>query len=87
MLGIEYLFKHNHLLCIENIYNEYRRVIEMKVVIIGGVAAGATTAARLRRLNKDVEIIMFEKAIMFLMLIVDCLIMCLEKFVKKVIYC
>ena len=33
----------------------------MKVVIIGGVAAGATTAARLRRLNKDVEIIMFEK--------------------------
>lgn len=33
----------------------------MKVVIIGGVAAGATTAARLRRLNKDVEIVMFEK--------------------------
>lgn len=33
----------------------------MKVVIIGGVAAGATTAARLRRLNKDVEIITFEK--------------------------
>ncbi len=33
----------------------------MKVVIIGGVAAGATTAARLRRLNKDAEIIMFEK--------------------------
>ncbi|QUN14569.1 FAD-dependent oxidoreductase [Clostridium sp. C1] len=35
--------------------------MEMKVVIIGGVAAGATTAARLRRLNKNVEIIMFEK--------------------------
>lgn len=33
----------------------------MKVVIIGGVAAGATTAAKLRRLNKNVEIIMFEK--------------------------
>ena len=33
----------------------------MKVLIIGGVAAGATTAARLRRLNKDVEIIVFEK--------------------------
>ena len=33
----------------------------MKVVIIGGVAAGATTAARLRRLNKDVEIVIFEK--------------------------
>lgn len=33
----------------------------MKVLIIGGVAAGATTAARLRRLNKDVEMIVFEK--------------------------
>ena len=32
----------------------------MKVLIIGGVAAGATTAARLRRLNKDVEMIVFE---------------------------
>lgn len=33
----------------------------MKVVIIGGVAAGASTAARLRRLDKDAEIIIFEK--------------------------
>lgn len=33
----------------------------MKVIIIGGVAAGATAAARLRRLDKDVEIVMFEK--------------------------
>ena len=33
----------------------------MKVLIIGGVAGGATAAARLRRLNEHVEIIMFER--------------------------
>ena len=33
----------------------------MKYVIIGGVAGGATTAARLRRLDEHCEIIMFEK--------------------------
>ena len=33
----------------------------MKVIIIGGVAGGATTAARLRRVNKDAEILVFEK--------------------------
>lgn len=33
----------------------------MKVIIIGGVAGGATCAARLRRLNENVEIILFEK--------------------------
>ena len=32
-----------------------------KVVIIGGVAGGATTAARLRRLDENVEIIILEK--------------------------
>ncbi|QHI72118.1 FAD-dependent oxidoreductase [Aminipila terrae] len=32
-----------------------------KVVIIGGVAGGATTAARLRRLNENIEIIIMEK--------------------------
>jgi len=32
-----------------------------KVVIVGGVATGASTAARLRRLDETVEIIMFEK--------------------------
>lgn len=32
-----------------------------KVVIIGGVAGGASTAARLRRNDENVEIIMFEK--------------------------
>ena len=33
----------------------------MKVVIVGGVAAGASLAARLRRLDKDAEIIVIEK--------------------------
>ena len=32
-----------------------------KVLIIGGVAGGATTAARLRRLDESLEIIMFER--------------------------
>ena len=32
-----------------------------KVLIIGGVAGGASAAARLRRLNEDLEIILFEK--------------------------
>ena len=33
----------------------------MKVVIIGGVAGGATAAARLRRLDESAEIILFER--------------------------
>jgi len=33
----------------------------LKVVVVGGVAGGASAAARLRRLNEDAEIIMFEK--------------------------
>lgn len=32
-----------------------------KVIIVGGVAAGASTAARLRRMDEDAEIIMFER--------------------------
>jgi NADPH-dependent 2,4-dienoyl-CoA reductase/sulfur reductase-like enzyme len=32
-----------------------------KVIIIGGVAGGASTAARLRRLKEDFEIIMLDK--------------------------
>ena len=34
----------------------------MKVVIIGGVAGGATAAARLRRLNETAEIVVFERS-------------------------
>lgn len=33
----------------------------MKVLIVGGVAGGATTATRLRRLDEKCEIILFEK--------------------------
>jgi Uncharacterized NAD(FAD)-dependent dehydrogenases len=33
----------------------------MKVVIVGGVAGGASAAARLRRLDETAEIIMFER--------------------------
>ena len=33
----------------------------MKIVIVGGVAGGATTAARLRRLNEKAEIILVER--------------------------
>ncbi|MBQ3185582.1 MAG: FAD-dependent oxidoreductase, partial [Firmicutes bacterium] len=33
----------------------------MKVVIIGGVAGGATAAARIRRLDENADIVVFEK--------------------------
>lgn len=33
----------------------------MKIIIVGGVAGGATTAARLRRVDENAEIIMFER--------------------------
>ena len=35
--------------------------MKRKIVIIGGVAGGATAAARLRRLNVEDEIVIFEK--------------------------
>ena len=34
----------------------------MKIVIVGGVAGGATAAARIRRLNENAEIIIFERS-------------------------
>ena len=33
----------------------------MRYVIVGGVAGGATAAARLRRIDEKAEIILFEK--------------------------
>ena len=33
----------------------------MKVVIVGGVAGGATAAARIRRLDEYAEIVVFER--------------------------
>ncbi len=35
--------------------------VKMKVVIVGGVAGGATAAARIRRLDEEAEIIVFER--------------------------
>ncbi|HIZ53450.1 MAG TPA: pyridine nucleotide-disulfide oxidoreductase, partial [Candidatus Enterococcus avicola] len=32
-----------------------------KIVIVGGVAGGASTAARVRRLDEHAEIVMFER--------------------------
>lgn len=46
----------------------------MKVIIIGGVAGGATTAARIRRVDEAAEIILMEKESIYLMLIAGCLI-------------
>ena len=34
----------------------------MKVVIIGGVAGGATAAARIRRLDENAEVVVFERS-------------------------
>ena len=36
--------------------------IDMKVVIVGGVAGGATAAARIRRLDERAEIVVFERS-------------------------
>ena len=46
----------------------------MKVIIIGGVAAGASAAARLRRLDENCKILLLEKAPLSPMPTVDCLI-------------
>ena len=35
--------------------------LSRKILIVGGVAGGASAAARLRRLNENDQIIMFEK--------------------------
>lgn len=45
----------------------------MKYLIIGGVAGGATAAARMRRLTEDAEIILFEKGGIYRMPTVACL--------------
>ena len=39
----------------------------MKIIIIGGVAGGATTAARIRRTNETAEIILLEKREVYLL--------------------
>ena len=44
-----------------NYDNAVSRWAFMKVVIIGGVAAGASAAARIRRLDEDAEIVVLER--------------------------
>ena len=39
----------------------HNKTVSMKVVIVGGVAGGASCAARLRRLDENAEIIMVER--------------------------
>ena len=34
----------------------------MKVIIVGGVAGGATAAARIRRLDEQADIVVFERS-------------------------
>ena len=55
----------------------------MKVVIVGGVAGGATADARIRRLDENAEIIFLKEAVMFLMQTEVCLITTAEKFMKR----
>ena len=44
----------------------------MKVVIVGGVAGGATAAARIRRLDEEAEIVVFERTGYISMQIAGC---------------
>ena len=39
-----------------------RKEHDMKIVIIGGVAGGATAAARIRRLDEQAQITVFERS-------------------------
>lgn len=43
------------------VLNEKGKFMKQKILIVGGVAGGASTAARLRRVNEEAEIIMFER--------------------------
>lgn len=43
-----------------------------RILIVGGVAGGASAAARARRIDEQAEIVMFERGLMFLFLTVDC---------------
>ena len=43
-------------------YTKQKVGVHMKVIIIGGVAGGATAAARIRRLDEQAQIIVFERS-------------------------
>ncbi len=59
MIGPARLFRVFHEQQIKHTKEEHK---DMKVVIVGGVAGGATAAARIRRLNEKAEIIVFERS-------------------------
>ena len=44
------------------IRDSWKEVLNVKVLIIGGVAGGATAAARLRRLDETAEIVILERS-------------------------
>ena len=54
------LYQHNNF----GAFADYAEKMEvyMKVVIVGGVAGGATAAARIRRLDEQAEIVVFERS-------------------------
>lgn len=72
------IFSNGNFVCIENIVSFASKLKNnrrnMKYVIIGGVAGGATAAARLRRVDEASDIVLLEKGSTFLMRIVDYLI-------------
>ena len=41
--------------------NAYTEVVDVKLGVIGGVTGGASTAARVRRLDPSAEIVLFER--------------------------
>ena len=54
-----------------------------KVIIVGGVAGGASAAARLRRLDESAEIIVFERGSTFHSLTVVCHIILAVRLKKR----
>lgn len=46
--------------------------MKKRVLVVGGVAGGMTTAARVRRLDEDADVIVLRRANTFLFLIVVC---------------
>ena len=57
----------------------------MKVVIVGGVAGGASAAARLRRLDEEAEIVMLERERTFPMRTAACLIILVGRLQKNLL--
>ena len=60
MISYEYIFRQKIFVCLHR-KNKQKQKSNMRYVIVGGVAGGATAAARLRRIDEKAEIILFEK--------------------------